>query len=530
MPRHTETELKLAVAPDQLDGVGEAPVVIARRTGAPVTKMLESHYYDTVDRRLLARRAALRVRLTPDGYIQTLKSGGGLVRGEWEWPVSGPVVDLTVITEPAAREFVAGIASESLVLVFVTRFIRTIHLIDQGAIELAVDQGEIVSPAGSGEPISEVELELKSGWPVDLYRLALALAETVALRVEQRSKAERGFALTDRAQPAPVKASRLALLPTTTVDSAMSAIFGACFTQLTANESCIMAGVDPEGVHQARVALRRFRSALSLFRTLLPPTDYQWLNAETKWLAAVLGPAREWDVFLEELLAPVKVFFAVHPGVYDDLVMLENAVSDQRSIAYEAVREALLSPRYTMLQLCFGEWLEGWGWRAQPVTLDSARLFHPLRKTAVNFLASRHRKSLKSGADFAKLYYSERHRVRIALKRLRYTVDFFRALHDDKSVTRYLRLLGALQDTLGQLNDVATAMQMISHLATAELPELPELSERPGQPESALMRALGIVIGWHGRALAEREPQLVAEWRAFINTKPFWRKAAGLSH
>ncbi|MEI7609282.1 MAG: CYTH domain-containing protein, partial [Rhodospirillaceae bacterium] len=71
-------------------GVATAAAVVKRRAGEPVTALLDSAYFDTPDRLLSARRAVLRVRLTPDGYVQTLKAGDGLVRQEWEWPVAGP--------------------------------------------------------------------------------------------------------------------------------------------------------------------------------------------------------------------------------------------------------------------------------------------------------------------------------------------------------------------------------------------------------------------------------------------------------
>jgi len=60
-----------------------------------------------------------------------------------------------------------------------------------------------------------------------------------------------------------------------------------------------------------RVALRRTRVALSDFRKIIPSAQIAWLTRETKWLKARLGPARDWDVFLSELLAPVE---ADRPG------------------------------------------------------------------------------------------------------------------------------------------------------------------------------------------------------------------------
>ncbi len=509
LSRHTETELKLAIAPDRLDAVAESMVVACRRSGDTVLGHLHSVYYDTADRRLLAQRATLRVRLTAHGHIQTLKSGSGLCRGEWEWPVADTAPDLSRIIEPEARAVMAGIAVADLVPIFETRFERRALLLDQGAIELALDRGEIVGPDGATDPISEIELELKSGDPTDLYRVALELAEVVPLWVEPRSKSARGFALAAHQAPQAVKSERIALEPVTTVDSAMAAIFGACFGQFTANLPCILTSDDPEGIHQARVGLRRLRSALSLFRALLPPSQMDWLGSETRWLAGTLGPARDWEVFLSELLAPVLAAFTVYPELHTDLLALETAAREQRRQAAQAAREALLSRRHTTFHLQFGEWLEGRGWRSQPVTPISARLFRSLDGAAAPLLDRRHRKARRVGADFADLPYPSRHVLRIALKKLRYAVDFFRTLYDDRPVSRYLEQLGHFQDTLGRLNDVATATRLV-----------PKLGADPAA--TGLDRAMGIVIGWHGRELALCEQRLITEWEDFRNAKPFW--------
>ena len=508
LSRNTETELKLAVAPEHLARVAEMAVVVERRDRAAVTDFLDSAYFDTADRQLSARQAVLRVRLTAGGYVQTLKAGDGLTRHEWEWPVAGADVDLGVVTDAAALAVIDGIAPESLQQMFRTRFERTTHLLDGGAIELAVDRGEIVGPDGVANPVSEVELELKKGEPASLYRLAQSLAESIPFTVDSRTKAARGFALADRIPPQPYKSRRLSFTPLTVVDTALAEIFGGCFHQFGLNDACVLLGEDPEGVHQSRVALRRLRSALSLFRDFIPPADRAWLGAETKAVAATLGPARDWDVFLDELLAPVKAAFAVHPDLYADLAALEVDARRKRQQAYDDVRALFASPEHTGFRLRFGEWLESRGWRAQPVTRTSALLFRPLRETADGLLDRRHRKARKLGGDFACLALPERHTLRIAMKKLRYAADFFRSLYDEKPVERYLQRLASFQDALGHLNDVATATRLVPLLGGG----------------AAAARAIGVVIGWHGRGLVAAEPRLVADWQEFRTAKVFWTR------
>src|SRR3546814_11238227 len=61
-----------------------------------------------------------------------------------------------------------------------------------------------------------------------------------------------------------------------------------------------------EGIHQMRVAVRRFRSVLSAVRPMLPEEHHRWTLDELKRLSAALGPARNCDVFAASLLAPVQ--------------------------------------------------------------------------------------------------------------------------------------------------------------------------------------------------------------------------------
>ncbi|HEX9343841.1 MAG TPA: CHAD domain-containing protein, partial [Actinomycetota bacterium] len=67
------------------------------------------------------------------------------------------------------------------------------------------------------------------------------------------------------------------------------------------NEAGVRLGDDPEAVHQARVGIRRLRSTLRTFRSVL---DREWsgaLRAELAWIADLLGAVRDADVLLERL-------------------------------------------------------------------------------------------------------------------------------------------------------------------------------------------------------------------------------------
>ena len=118
---------------------------------------------------------------------------------------------------------------------------------------------------------------------------------------------------------------------------------------------------------------------------------------------------------------------------------------------------------------------------------------------------------MKLGHDFAGLAPEERHRLRIALKKLRYATEFFDSGYKKKRTARYLAALKQLQDALGHLNDVAVAERLVgSHL------------ERSGGDRVALAQGSGMVLGWLARGVAELEPQTRSAWQDFTARKPFW--------
>lgn len=187
-----ELELKMEIAPEASSDFIE--LMSANGWEPSSSLMLANCYYDTPQQDLKRARIALRVRRAGRQWIQTLKTAGEVDangisnRGEWEWEL--PTSELNF---ELAREYLpAQIDTVQLKPLFTTDFKRTAWLIDyQGAlIEVALDQGEIFA-APKRVPISEVELELKSGETSALLALAELLKSEIDLQVSTVSKAER---------------------------------------------------------------------------------------------------------------------------------------------------------------------------------------------------------------------------------------------------------------------------------------------------------------------------------------------------
>ena len=251
---------------------------------------------------------------------------------------------------------------------------------------------------------------------------------------------------------------------------------------------------------------------LSVFSKLLDPARVDWLKAELKWIADQFGPARDWDVFVAEILGPPKKA-GVEPAA---MIELAAAAEDRRLDAYALVREALKSPRYAGLVLRLSAFTETQGWAPQPCPPDHP-LAQPIMDWAASILNRAHKKALRAGDGLAKLDVPARHLLRIRLKKLRYNTDFLQALYDTPAKKKYLRALEHLQDDFGHLNDVAVAETLLADLA----------ADHPGGrggKAAAIDKASAAIMGWHARGLHDSEPRLLTDWDTFTSAPPFWRK------
>jgi triphosphatase len=206
-----EREIKLALPTEQVDAAIQWFAELAGRTGRAIT--LENLYFDTPALTLARSKSALRLRRTPEGWLQTYKTVGTAKSGlhnrhEWEMPVAGQKLEIDALLQACDDADAAAAlqrAAPQLAGLFRTNFTRTLWLIsrDDAEIEAAVDQGEIVASV-HGEtrrtPICEIELELKRGDDAALHALATELSASVSgLAPDDISKAQRGYRLREDA-------------------------------------------------------------------------------------------------------------------------------------------------------------------------------------------------------------------------------------------------------------------------------------------------------------------------------------------
>ncbi|MGH8760159.1 MAG: inorganic triphosphatase, partial [Burkholderiales bacterium] len=220
----------------------------------PVTHRLFSAYYDTPERALKTAGAALRLRREGGRWIQTVKSEGRVAgglhqRAEHEVVVAAQLPSFPSIAEAGLGDLVADRRlREALTVAFTTEFNRTSTLLRPAAgkvVEVSLDRG-VIAAGDRREPICEIELELKAGTPRNLFELALEIAAALPVRLDNRSKAERGYALAANSKPAPVKAAPAELTAQMTVEEAFVALVSQCLAHMQANEDGLLQGRDPE--------------------------------------------------------------------------------------------------------------------------------------------------------------------------------------------------------------------------------------------------------------------------------------------
>ena len=462
MPPAAEIELKLIVTRGRVADLRRR----LPRTGLRRAQV-DDLYFDTADGSLRGHGLVLRLRHDGRRWLQTLKAadrGAHVVseRGEWEFALGvgkgRPSLELGRFAgTPLGALIESGLTVDALVPIFRTRFVRRRLTLSHAAssIEVALDDGDLIAARGSRSerrPIAEVELELKSGTPADVMDLAktLLIKGDATLVPALRSKAERGYAL---ATTTPLSVARASapgfaalMAPEISSGNALRAVIGHGLAVVVANADALRGTPAIEHLHQARVALRRMRSAIRLLDpqgTDVPGSEVRRLQK----LAHVLGEARDWDVLCEATLPALLAH-----GAQDARVAGALAGSSRRLRAksMEDVVKAVGSRRYARLVLGLG----AWSMSESPPSPRLADIAGALLELLGDDVAA-------GARAFDGLSRDERHRLRIHAKRLRYALDLLRFALPAKGAAHYLDALGTLQDTLGALNDAAVARERL---------------------------------------------------------------------
>lgn len=478
----TETELKLELDPADVLRMLEDALLPAPAS----QEQQRDTYFDTPRLKLRRNGYSVRVRATGQGHLQTVKSlssGAGLFeRGEWEKPVWGAGVDPAALAETPVAEILHhhhGI--DKLKPVISSEVRRTTWLLgqDTSAVEVMLDEGALRS-GNSSTDIVELELELRTGEPAYLFDVAQRIGSQVPVRVSVLSKAERGFMLADGTLSEVAKAAPVDVSVHMSVADGFALIVGACLKHFRLNEPIVVLQRQAGALHQARVAMRRLRSAISLFRPAITDNEFPKIREELRWFTTQLGDARNLDVYLERELPPGE----------------RNQVEQRREEAYDQVIDAIRSARLRSLILELVRWVAIGSWRQGP---KAGGWLGPFARKRIDKLWA----SIAAAPELAAMDEEARHEIRIQGKKLRYALEFMGALYAGKKQKKFAAAIETLQESLGKLNDLVTAR----HLQ----PEEPAAGHSAETGEDAVER----------QHLEEAERSL----RELKKIGPYWRHA-----
>ena len=475
---NTEVELKLAIADGAMAALRRDPL-LAKPLSHGSARLL-NQYFDTPGLTLRRRGIALRIRKSGRTWLQTVKltgtvEGGLSTRPEWEQRFGGHF-DFSAIDDLALRRLLER-EQAHLAVVFATDFRRETWVVEVAPgcrIEVALDRGSI--RAGDAVlPLAELELESKSATPAQLLAFGCALAQRHALFADARSKAARGYALfAGEPALAPRHACQPALSADQTCRQAFCTIARECLAQIAANLLGAIDSDDPEYAHQLRVGVRRLRSAIKLFEPLLPDGFASTWQPQLRMLAALAGEAREWDVLLSEILAPVVRLAPDYPGL-DELL---DAARARRDEARKSMRAKLHRPAFAALVISLMREIHLLSTSAgqtrpvadAPADQASDRQPEPPEPRLADFAAAQMqrlgRRAAKAAAAARKGEVARLHALRLRLKRLRYATEFLGQLLRLPDA-RGLRKIVALQTSLGLLNDLSVSGPLMEALAHA---------------------------------------------------------------
>ena len=519
-----EIELKLEVPEQALARLTRSPLLRTIRHGTGRPASLVSVYYDTDTQKLRKHGLTLRVRHIGRRYVQTIKreSGGAssalMDRCEWEHDVAGGTPNLALAEGTGLETILSKKLQAKLKPLFETRVRRKVFPIQSGGseIELTVDKG-VIAAGRQSLPICEVELELKRGDKAKLFDVARALATQVPIQLAVTSKPERGYTLVSGNKPSAVLAASVSIPLDASCQIAFQTVSRACLHQIIGNQTLTRNG-DAEGLHQTRVGLRRLRAAISVFGGMLLDSQSAIVKGELKWITRELGPAREFDVFVEQVVKPATDGKSLQPGV----ATLTRDLRRRRHEALSRARSAVESDRFRALLLDAAAWTEAGDWISNADELARALRDQPIGIVATAEMERRRRKILKWGARLAELNPARRHRVRIQAKKLRYASEFFgSAFSGNKAARRRKELIAALkqlQDRLGDLNDISVHEDLAERLAIAA----DDVGKHKFRSTSKAFAAGRL----SGREEARSASVLESAERAyarFAKAEPFWR-------
>ena len=508
-----EIELKLILPGPE----AESAVVAHIREHGYQVKELDSVrnvdlYLDTFDWALMKNKLSLRYRISNGQAMYTLKSLNGVEEGiakrmETEVPLDKPVDAPTEVPVKRIRKLIDALIFPRKLLghIQVSTDRRRYQMFSpEGAeIELAFDASSFslrgLHPRRRTPKLHEMEAEIHHGSATVLESLASSLSATFGYSPSVGSKFEVAFKRFKLALPSKQPPEKLKVRLEDRLDLAVRKILAYQFQRFREQLAGVRQDIDTEFVHQARVATRRMRSALRLFREAIPQRVVTYLGEELKWLGKKFGTVRDLDVFLLNLSRfkpQIKYFPSKKRNAF------ENWIEKHRRTPLKDVQEAIESSRYKTFERRFMQFLEG----PLPARPRAPLALRPVREVAPAVITERFEAVIEQGHKvLTKPKLKQFHVLRIQMKKLRYAVEFMAPAYEG-ALTSFIERTVEIQDCLGELQDTVFTGGFIEFL-------LDEWKGKLVEPD--LLFILGEIYQLQTEIAADRREKFGKIWERF---------------
>lgn len=264
----------------------------------------------------------------------------------------------------------------------------------------------------------------------------------------------------DGHETSPGKARAVSLSASLPVKAAFRLVGQECLRHLAANVSPLRAATDETALHQLRVAIRRLRAAMSLFKDVLQDPESGEVKSKLREAAGLFGEARNLEVFAAE----VARLFRENPQEpgFSDLRARLNARKDE---AYRRARDTVSSPGFHCTVIDVAQWLAVGPW-TNGGGLKRVAPEPPIADLAAAEMRRRRKAIIRTARDIGDLDTAALHKLRIQVKNLRYACEFFGGLfRHEKRKKAFLASVIDLQTALGKLNDLTVQRGLVLTLA-----------------------------------------------------------------
>ncbi len=452
---------------------------------------IRDHYLDTAGRDILARGYACRVRRENGRFFATLKGLGetsGAVHRRVEHEVELPEHLPPEAWPPSRARKLAltlsgGRPLQSLFLIDQTRYRRPLRADERTLAEINLDRVRVHHAGVALLSFLEFEAELRpDGSEADLSLLAAELQAGWELQPVDQSKFERGLSAVGEGPV--IRLDAPGIEPDDPMSEAGRKTFRFHFRRMLHNEPGTRLGEDIEALHDMRVATRRMRAAFRVFGDFYEPEAVGPYLKGLKRTGRALGAVRDLDVFREKVRAYLETLPESEQDSLDELLA---ALETRREAARRRMLAYLDGKKYRRFVKRFGEFVETEGMGGRPISIEDDRP-RPYRVRHVAPVAVYERLAAVRAYDewvrIADPPLERLHRLRIACKRLRYTLEFFREVLGPEAKAAIKEIV-AVQDHLGALQDAVVASDILRDFLTYGTWGKETKQGAPGPPDFA---------------------------------------------